>query len=170
MALDKLDFLYQQVIFDHVKNPHHKGQLKNPTHHMQLLNPSCGDLILVELRVEDDQIAEIGFIGHGCSISMASASMMTDALLGRQLQEVSAIVDNFDYHIGGPEPAASELMDEGTLEKYIGDAILLAGVKRFPARYKCASLAWKAAELGLYPEEKEEKMSQGLKMIQNEEI
>ena len=154
MALDRLNFLYQEVIFDHTKQPHNHKTIDNATHEMQLLNPSCGDMINVQMFVSDGVIEDIGFIGEGCSISMASASMMTVALMGRTIEEAEQVIDGFVEHVGGPKVSDDLAMSSKKLKGILQDAVLLEGVRKFPARYKCATLAWKAAELGFYPEER----------------
>ncbi|MBG9981994.1 SUF system NifU family Fe-S cluster assembly protein [Aerococcaceae bacterium DSM 111020] len=152
---NKLNYLYQEVIFDHTKYPRHQKKLTHPSHEMQLLNPSCGDVIIVQLLIEDNIIQDIGFTGEGCSISMASASMMTEVLIGETLEKAEAIVNGFVEFVGGPEQTNSFAIPEDELQELLQDAALLEGVKQFPARYKCATLAWKAAELGWHPDEQE---------------
>ena len=161
MALDRLNFLYQEVIFDHTNRPHNRKKLENATHEMQLLNPSCGDMIIVQMVVKDDKIEDVGFIGEGCSISMASASMMTDAIIGHTVEEAEKIIHLFIKHVGGPDDEDTETLSPEQLDKILQDAVLLEGVKKFPARYKCATLAWKAVELGLHPDE-QERLIEGL--------
>lgn len=146
MSLQRLNILYQEVVLDHSKHPHGYGPIDKPTHQMELLNPTCGDMIQVELRVDHGIIEAVGFQGHGCSISMASASMMTESLRGQSLDQARRIIEGFNHLVGGLEP--SEL-DEEVLRKALKDAYLLKGVRNFPARYKCAILAWKAVEMGL---------------------
>lgn len=139
MGLDKLGGLYRQVVMDHAKNPRNKGSLDEVTHQVELLNPTCGDMIQVQCAVRDHRIESVKFIGEGCSISMASASMMTEVMVGKSLDEVRTIVQQFDHLIGGTAEDVSEAYD-------LHDAECLAGVKQFPARYKCAALAWHAID------------------------
>ncbi|MGX7196695.1 Fe-S cluster assembly sulfur transfer protein SufU [Enterococcus olivae] len=140
MALSKLDNLYRQVILDHSSHPHHHGSLENSSQRIELNNPTCGDVIHLELDTEKGVIKDIAFSGHGCSISTASASMMTDAVLGKTLEEAIALSEDFSQLVQGK--------DISELEK-LGDAAMLGGVAKFPARIKCATLAWKALEKAL---------------------
>lgn len=140
MALSKLDNLYRQVILDHSSHPHHHGSLENSSQRIELNNPTCGDVIHLELETEKGVIKDIAFSGHGCSISTASASMMTDAVLGKTLEEAIALSEDFSQLVQGK--------DISELEK-LGDAAMLGGVAKFPARIKCATLAWKALEKAL---------------------
>ncbi|HFI0464463.1 TPA: Fe-S cluster assembly sulfur transfer protein SufU [Streptococcus suis] len=140
MSLNDLSYLYRQVIMDHAKNPRNFGQIASPDYQMELLNPTCGDAILVQVKVDADQVIEaIGYSGEGCSISIASASMMSLALQGKSLNQAHDLVGAFNHLVKGEEIGAD-------LEKDLGDAALLEGVKQFPARYKCAVLAWKALD------------------------
>lgn len=144
MALSRLDNLYRQVILDHSSHPHHHGSLEKSNQRIELNNPTCGDVIHLELNMEDDVIQDIAFSGHGCSISTASASMMTEAVLGKTLLEAMALSENFSQLVQGN--------DVPELDK-LGDAAMLGGVAKFPARIKCATLAWKALEKALeHPE------------------
>ena len=130
-----LDALYQEIILDHYKNPHNRG-LREPydaeVHHV---NPTCGDEVTVRVHVVDDKIADVSYDALGCSISQAAASVMTDLLIGRNLEEATALHEEFLALMQGKvEP------DEERLE----DGIAFAGVAKFPARVKCALLAWMA--------------------------
>ena len=132
-----LDALYQEIILDHYKNPHHKG-LREPfeaqVHH---LNPTCGDEITLRIHLESDKIADVSYDSEGCSISQASASVLTDLLIGKSLEQASSTYDEFLRLMqskGQIEP------DEDVLE----DGIAFAGVSKYPARVKCALLAWMA--------------------------
>ncbi|AQP54625.1 SUF system NifU family Fe-S cluster assembly protein [Vagococcus penaei] len=145
MALSRLDNLYRQVILDHTANPHNKGQLDQATTHIELNNPTCGDVIQLSLRVNDGIIQDVKFDGHGCSISMASASMMTDLVKGKTEKEAIELIGNFLELVQGEELAERK--------KTLGDAQMLAGVAKFPARIKCATLSWKALERGIIQHE-----------------
>lgn len=149
MALSRLDQLYRTIVLDHSANPHHHGHLSQPTHQMQLLNPSCGDAITVDLKVIDGIIQEIAFNGEGCTISISSASMMTDLMLGKSVEEAIQLVHDFNQLVGGPLQEGERVKDEKELQQQLKDAAILAGVKKFPARYKCAILSWRAVEYGL---------------------
>lgn len=135
MALTKLDQLYRAVILDHSKNPRHMGHLDQVDATIELKNPTCGDLIGVELKLEEDVVKDVRFNGSGCTISMASASMMTEAVIGKSLDEVKALYQDFSNLVQGQEAKD---------EKGLGDAIMLQGVSKFPTRIRCATLSWKA--------------------------
>ncbi len=134
----ELDQLYQEVILDHHKHPRCKGCLNCPDANCSLRNPLCGDQIEVAMNVKDHSVSEIRFTGHGCAISQASASMMSDLCRGKSIEEVSQLVAHFRAMMRG-EKSAEEL-------EVLGDAIALEGVKNFSARVKCAMLAWEALE------------------------
>lgn len=140
MGLSKLDQLYRQVILDHSQYPHHHGMLKDPTDSIELTNPTCGDVIQLQLVIEDQRVKEIRFNGTGCTISKASASMMTDAVIGKTIEESFHLIDQFSLLVQGNEVPDSD---------NLGDAVLLNGVAKFPARIKCATLPWKALEKSL---------------------
>lgn len=140
MALSKLDQLYRQVILDHSSHPHHQGQLESATNQIELNNPTCGDVIQLQLILEEDRIKDIRFSGSGCAISTASASMMTDAVIGRTAEEALALVEQFSLLVQGKEDENMETL---------GDAVILSGVSKFPARIRCATLAWKGLEKAL---------------------
>ncbi|MFZ4450845.1 Fe-S cluster assembly sulfur transfer protein SufU [Salibacterium aidingense] len=143
-----LDTLYRQVIMDHYKNPRNKGDLEGETLHVNMNNPTCGDRIQLQLKVEDDTISDAKFVGEGCSISLSSASMMTEAVKGRSVEEALDMSNIFSEMMQGRD------YDD---EKYdLGDIEALQGVTKFPARIKCATLAWKAMEKGLDGEEQDE--------------
>jgi nitrogen fixation NifU-like protein len=132
-----VDSMYQEIILDHYKNPHHKG-LREPyeaeVHH---LNPTCGDEITLRVHLEAGTVADVSYESQGCSISQASASVLTDLLIGRTLEQAQATYDEFLRLMqskGQVEP------DEDVLE----DGIAFAGVSKYPARVKCALLAWMA--------------------------
>jgi nitrogen fixation NifU-like protein len=129
--------MYQEIILDHYKNPHHKG-LREPydaqVHH---LNPTCGDEITLRVRLDGDTVADVSYDSEGCSISQASASVLTDLVIGRSVGEGQMAYDAFVELMqskGQLEP------DEDVLE----DAVAFAGVSKYPARVKCALLAWVA--------------------------
>ncbi|MGY3704827.1 SUF system NifU family Fe-S cluster assembly protein [Vagococcus martis] len=144
MALSRLDNLYRQVILDHTNHPHNKGVLDEATSQIELNNPTCGDVIQLQLVMKDGVIDDIAFDGHGCSISMASASMMTDAVKGKTEKEAIEIIADFLELVQGE--------NIGEKKKVLKDAQMLGGVAKFPARIKCATLAWKALERGIIEE------------------
>ena len=126
--------LYQQVIVDHNRHPRHHGRPPRHTHEAAGNNPLCGDRITVYVQVEDGVIRDIGFDGAGCAISTASASLMTGAVVGKTVDEAERLFTAF--HAMVVDPAAPA--DPGAL----GKLAAFAGVRGFPARVKCANLAW----------------------------
>ena len=141
MASNNLDNLYRQVIMDHYKNPRNKGSLDENSVTIDMNNPTCGDRIHLTLKLEDGVVQDAKFDGEGCSISMSSASMMTQIVKGKKLEEALELADIFSKMMLGEE------FDD---EKYdLGDVEALQGVAKFPARIKCATLAWKAMEKGV---------------------
>lgn len=137
MTTRKLDQLYRSVIMDHNKNPRNKGTLPDGNVTIDLNNPTCGDQIHLHLKIENDKIVAAAFTGDGCSISMASASMMTQAVKGKSEQEALQMAKEFSEMVQGHEHGQ---IDEA------GEVEALSGVAKFPARIKCATLAWKAME------------------------
>jgi nitrogen fixation NifU-like protein len=140
-----LSQLYQQVILDHYRSPRNKGVIEDATHTITMNNPLCGDVIELLLRVKNGRIEDVSFQGKGCSISQASASMMTERIRGRSVEEARRLKERFSRMLQGAtgEADASEL----------GDLRSLSGVARFPVRVKCALLAWNCLEDLLGPEE-----------------
>ncbi|RSD26393.1 Fe-S cluster assembly sulfur transfer protein SufU [Mesobacillus subterraneus] len=145
MSFNNLDNLYRQVIMDHYKNPRNKGVLDEGSLTVNMNNPTCGDRIQLTMKVEDGKVSDAKFEGEGCSISMSSASMMTQAIKGRNVEEALKLSQIFSDIMQGKE------YDEDDLD--LGDIEALQGVAKFPARIKCATLAWKAMEKGLKEEE-----------------
>ncbi|MET1181263.1 Fe-S cluster assembly sulfur transfer protein SufU [Peribacillus simplex] len=140
MSFDNLDTLYRQVIMDHYKKPRNKGMLEDGSMTIDMNNPTCGDRIRLTMKIEDGKVSDVKFDGDGCSISMSSASMMTQAIKGKDVDTALAISETFSLMIQGKE------YDD---EIDLGDIEALQGVSKFPARIKCATLAWKAMEKGL---------------------
>jgi len=134
----QLDELYRRVIMDHYKSPRNQGRLDGEAVSVDLHNPTCGDRISLQLSVEDGVVKNARFTGEGCSISMASASMMTDAIKGKKLEEALKLAEDFSCMMRG-EPVEFEYEE---LEA-------LSGVSKFPARIKCAMLAWNALRKGV---------------------
>lgn len=145
MGLDKLAHLYREVLLDHAQHPRNRGELADPTHQMELLNPTCGDAVIVQCRLVEGKVEAVAFQGSGCSISIASASMMTEVLAGQTLDQALALVNDFNHLIS--DQATS--LNEASLDEALKDAYFLEGLKQFPSRYKCGVLAWKAFELGV---------------------
>lgn len=135
-----LDQLYRQVIMDHYKNPRNKGALGEDALTVDMNNPTCGDRIHLTLQVEDGIIRDAKFDGEGCSISMSSASMMTQAVKGKTVEEAMKLSEIFSDMMTG-----KDYDDSIDLE----DIEALSGVSKFPARIKCATLSWKAMEKGV---------------------
>ncbi|GIO23707.1 Fe-S cluster assembly sulfur transfer protein SufU [Oceanobacillus sp. J11TS1] len=142
MALNNLDTLYRQVIMDHYKNPRNRGSLEKESVTVDMNNPTCGDRIQLQLDVQDGIVKDAKFQGEGCSISMASASMMTQAIKGMEVEEALHMSEDFSKMMLGEEIDSEEM----------GDIEALQGVSKFPARIKCATLAWKAMEKGVHNE------------------
>ena len=145
MTIDRstpdLGALYQEVILDHYKRPRNRGAVDPHDADVHMRNPSCGDEIRLQLRLEDGRIAAIAFTGDGCSISQASSSMMTDLVKGHTPAEGLAVARRFTEMMHGDADAAKD--------KALGQARVLSGVSKFPARVKCALLAWDAFQEGL---------------------
>lgn len=139
MALSRLDSLYMAVVSEHSKSPHHHGSLDG-VEKLELHNPTCGDVIELSVKVEDGVITDIAFDGEGCTISTASASMMTDAVIGKEKIHVQELAEVFSQMVQGQK-------DER--QKELQDASLLAGVAKVPQRIKCATLPWNALEKAL---------------------
>lgn len=145
MSFNNLDQLYRQVIMDHYKTPRNKGTIEENSVNIEMNNPTCGDRIHLTLQVEDGIVKDAKFDGEGCSISMASASMMTQAVKGKDVDTALKLSDIFSDMMLGKE--YDDSVD-------LGDIEALQGVSKFPARIKCATLAWKAMEKGVHNEEK----------------
>ena len=135
MSFSDLKNLYKQVILDHSKHPRNNGDIEN-SYKLEMLNPSCGDKITVSVKLVDDIIDDIKFSGIGCSISMASASMLTEELKGLTVESANVKMKDFLNMIMGTE------FNEENLE----DSIALQNISQLPARVKCATLAWKITE------------------------
>lgn len=133
-----LKTLYREVIMDHYKNPKNKG-LKNmdPYHMVHLTNPSCGDDLRVEIVVQNGKVIDVRQDGKGCSICLSSASVMSELLIGKTVEEAKELIQSFYSMVKG-----EELPNEDKLE----EAVAYKGVRDFPARIKCATLAWKCVE------------------------
>lgn len=132
MTVD-LRSLYQEIIVDHNRRPRNFREIPDADRTANGDNPLCGDRLTVYVKVQGGVIRDIGFVGNGCAISTASASLMTEALLGKTEQEAAALFEKFHDRIAGTGRGA-----EGSL----GKLEALAGVREFPARVKCATLAW----------------------------
>jgi nitrogen fixation NifU-like protein len=133
--------LYQEMILDHYRRPRNKGALEKADATVEMKNPLCGDEITLQVAFEGDCVCDLKFSGRGCSISQASASMMTQLVKGKATHEIVAIRKQFRDLMLGTPPAAGDAQ--------LGSLLALSGVARFPARVKCALLAWSALESAL---------------------
>lgn len=131
--------LYQEIIIDHNKNPRNHHAMADATNQADGFNPLCGDKLSLYVKVDNDRIVDVSFVGCGCAISQASASLMTEALQGKTVEEAHALFHHFHQLVTSDE-ALNVSMDKLTV---------LAGVKAFPARVKCATLAWHTLEAAL---------------------
>ena len=141
---DEIDDLYREVILHHYRNSRNKARIEDPDIEYDGFNPFCGDEVVLQLKLQDDHdhVGNASFHGQGCSISQASASMMTDLLKGRTLEEAERLSEVFRQMMHGQEPSEEELEGMGDLEA-------LQGVRKFPVRIKCALLAWATLEDGI---------------------
>ncbi len=136
MQMPELDELYADIILDHYKRPRNRGALEAPGLNAEGFNPFCGDRVVLSLDLDaDSRIARVGFEGEGCSISQASASIMTELLKGKTIEGASALNTQFREIMAGAE-VTDEMADE------IGELAALQGVRQFPVRIKCALLPW----------------------------
>lgn len=141
---DPLRELYQEVILDHNRRPRNRREMPEATHTGSGDNPLCGDSVTLYLLVEDGAIVDASFVGVGCAISTASASILTEAIRGKTPEEARALFERFHHGVvGDGEPPD------------LGEASALLGVREFPMRVKCATLAWHALEAALAHNPKE---------------
>lgn len=129
--MDDLKELYQQMILDHNQNPQNFREMENATSKAEGHNPLCGDEITLFLHVENEMITDVSFLGSGCAISKASASIMTTLLMGKSLEEAESLFDKFHT-----------MITTGEISEDMGKLTVLAGVYKFPSRVKCAVLSW----------------------------
>lgn len=130
--MSELNELYQELIIDHSKRPRNFHRLQDPKQTAQGYNPLCGDKITLDLKLAGNHIDEIAFQGSGCAISTASASLMTESVKGKSRQEAEVLFNKFHNLITSEKPDASGM----------GKLAVFSGVREFPARVKCATLAW----------------------------
>lgn len=142
--MSDLSDLYQEVILDHNKRPRNFRVIEGPTHHAEGYNPLCGDRLKLYVNVEGDRIVDVAFEGSGCAISKASASLMTDTLKGKTVADARVMFERFHRMVTTPP--------DQTVED-LGKLSVLAGVREFPVRVKCASLAWHTLKAALAREE-----------------
>jgi nitrogen fixation protein NifU and related proteins len=140
--MSELSDLYQEVILDHNRRPRNFGALPDANRTADGYNPLCGDRLTLYVRVDDDRIGAIAFEGSGCAISKASASLMTDAVKGLSLGEAGALFDRVHAMLTAP-------LEQEPDEAALGKLAVLSGVRRFPIRIKCASLAWHTLKAAL---------------------
>jgi len=137
--------LYQEVILDHGKAPRNFGKPESATCESNGHNPLCGDTVTIYLTVKDDIVEDVGFEGRGCAISIASASMMTEILRGKSVDEIRGMFERFHHMVTADEAVCDSGFDGEDFEKLM----VLSGVKEFPMRVKCATLAWHTMQAAL---------------------
>lgn len=131
--MNELQDLYQEILLDHYKRPRNFGPLAASDGDAEGHNPLCGDRVEVHVKLDGDRLTDVRFEGSGCAISTASASMMTEAVRGKTRQETAALYERFHELVTGAAPADDERL---------GELASLGGVREFPMRVKCATLAW----------------------------
>jgi len=147
-----LEDLYKEIILDHYRNPRNRGELESPpAHKTEGFNPLCGDEVTVTFELRDDSLAELRIAGQGCSISQASASMMSAAVQGKSISEVRDLSREFKSMMSIHEESIDpkELDSASTATFQLGDLEALKGVVKFPVRIKCATLSWNTLLTGL---------------------
>ena len=145
-----LQNLYRQVIMDHYKNPRNKGLVEGEAYHsVHLKNPTCGDNVTIAIKTDDQMVTDIRHEGVGCAICCSSASVMSEVLVDKTFNEALKITNNFYEIVKGED------IDDDLDEDEMGDAFVYAGVSQFPARIKCATIAWKAFEQAIDEVKKE---------------
>jgi len=144
--MSELSELYQQVILDHNKKPRNFQRLEGANRSAEGFNPLCGDQLTVYLQMDEGIVREVSFVGTGCAISKASASMMTQAVKGKTREETLALFDEFHRMVTGE-------LDEEAEPNQLGRLKIFAGVRDYPARVKCASLPWHTMHAALEGEE-----------------
>jgi nitrogen fixation NifU-like protein len=135
----QFDDLYRELILEHYRRPRNRGQLAAATQRAEGMNPVCGDEVRLDLAIHDGVIADIAFSGQGCSISQSSASMLTDRLKGRSLEEAARVIGM----------VRAMLIDGALPDNDLGDLQALEGVAKLPVRVKCALLSWNVLQEGL---------------------
>jgi len=134
-----LDDLYRELILDHYSHPRNRGELPDPDIKVEGVNPLCGDELSIHVKLTEGKISDVRFVGRGCSISQASASMMTEQVKGKTLEEARRLSGRFKALMQG----------EAVGEDELGDLMAFQGVRKFPVRVKCAMLSWVALEQGM---------------------
>ena len=143
--MSELNELYQEVILDHNKNPRNFREIDNPDKHADGNNPLCGDKLQVFVKLDGDVVEDVSFVGSGCAISKASASIMTQTVKGKTMAEAETIFDEFHRMVTGK-------LDIEEDDHNLGKLRIFAGVLEFPARVKCASLSWHTVNAALHDE------------------
>lgn len=143
-----LQGLYQEVILDHSKKPRNYRVLEGADHHAEGYNPLCGDRVTIYLKTENDRISDVSFQGSGCAISTSSASLLTETLKGKTIDEADALFEKFRALVTGE--SNGKMAGDATL----GKLAVFSGVAEFPMRVKCATLAWHTLRSALKDEEK----------------
>jgi nitrogen fixation NifU-like protein len=141
--MSDLSDLYQETIIDHSKRPRNKAAVEQPTHDAEGYNPLCGDRVRIQLKIVNGRILGVGFQGSGCAISTASASLMTEAMKGKTPEEVETAFGKFHQLLTEDRPPAADL----------GKLAVFSGVREYPMRVKCATLAWHTLRAALRGEE-----------------
>ncbi|HZT60129.1 MAG TPA: SUF system NifU family Fe-S cluster assembly protein [Pyrinomonadaceae bacterium] len=144
--MSELSELYQQVILDHNKKPRNFQKLEGANRSAEGFNPLCGDQLTVYLLMDEGAVREVSFVGSGCAISKASASMMTQAVKGKTREEARSLFEEFHRMVTGE-------LDEESEPNHLGRLKIFAGVRDYPARVKCASLPWHTLHAALEGEE-----------------
>ncbi len=144
--MSEINELYQEVILDHNKNPRNFREIEGATQTANGHNPLCGDALKVYLEMDNEKVKDVSFLGSGCAISKASASLMTQAVKGKTREEAETFFKEFHAMVTGE-------LDEETEENSLGKLKIFAGVREFPARVKCASLSWHTLNAALRGEE-----------------
>ncbi len=142
--MSELRDLYQEVILDHYRHPRHHGRVENASHEADGFNPLCGDRIHMTIKLDGDLVEDIAFEGAGCAISTASASLLTEALVGKSRQEAKDLFERF-HRLVTTEGATSD-------DETLGKLAVFAGVREYPVRVKCATLAWHTMKAALEKE------------------
>jgi nitrogen fixation NifU-like protein len=142
--VSNLSDLYQETIIDHSKRPRNRGSLEHPTHSAEGFNPLCGDRLTLQLKMEGGRVAAVAFQGVGCAISTASASLMTDVIKGKTAEEAEKTFQDFHGLVTEEFPRTTDL----------GKLAVFSGVREYPMRVKCATLAWHTLRAALRGEHK----------------
>ena len=152
-----MDSMYQQIILDHYKHPQHRGQIKPFDAEVHHVNPTCGDEVTLRVRLAGDEIAELGWVGEGCSISQASTSVMSELVVGKPVENALRLQEKFLELM--QSQGQSELTEDEA--EALDDAVAFEGVSKYPARVKCALLGWMAMKSAVAAASNETSTEQG---------